>query len=130
MGQDVNITVVLGAFAGMLLGFYGIAKIMLKQAANDRDSDRVERKELSKAIQDMAGATGRVADASLKSAQEAEARNGHLAELSLQGNQLISEVLNSNREILGTLDRSAVELKRGDKARKTAVRIVKTDLEK
>lgn len=72
----------------MMGGFYGIAKIMLKQASKDRDAeraerdaDRQERKELSKAIKDMAGATGRVADATKLSASEAKDRNGHLAEL-------------------------------------------------
>lgn len=97
----MDISVVLGAFAGMLLGFYGIAKIMLLQASKDRDADRSERKELSQAIKDMAGASGRVADAAVKSATEAEQRNGHLAELVLQGND-------STAKILGQLKRSAV----------------------
>lgn len=91
--EKLDITVVLGAFAGMLVGFYGIAKIMLKQASRDRDADREERKQLSKAIQDMAGAMGRVADATTKSAMEAEQRNGHLAELSVQNNKVCTRIL-------------------------------------
>lgn len=87
MGSEVNITAVLGAFAGMLVGFFAIAKVMLNQASKDRDADRQERKELSKAIKDMAGATGRVADATKQTAEEAKQRNGHLAELIVQNSE-------------------------------------------
>jgi len=129
MDKGIDITVVLGAFAGMLVGFYGIAKVMLNQASKDRDNDRHERQTLAKAIQDMAGATGRVADATTRSAKEAETRNGHLAELSLQGNQLICEVIENTKNIKDKMDATAVGLETGDKARKRAVRMVKTDLE-
>lgn len=129
-------TIAIGAIVTIVTGFGVIAKLMLNQAAKDReserkerDSDREERKELARAIKDMAGATGRVADASVKSAAEAEARNGHLAELSLQGNQLICEVIENTKNIKDKMDQSAVELKTNDKARKRAVRTVKTDLE-
>lgn len=98
--MTMDITVVLGAFAGMLIGFYGIAKVMLNQASKDRHDDRQERLELSKAIQDMAGASGRVADASIKAAAEAEQRNGHLgkqnthiAKLVAQGNDMTKQLL-------------------------------------
>jgi len=96
----MDISVVLGAFAGMLLGFYGIAKVMLLQASKDRDADRNERKEFIAAVKDMAGASGRVADATVKSAIEAEQRNGHLGELISQGNE-------TTNQILSTLDKSA-----------------------
>ena len=99
MDKGIDITVVLGAFAGMLLGFYGIAKVMLNQASKDRDNDRHERQTLAKAIQDMAVATGRVADATTRSADEAKERNGHLAELSLQGNKLMLQTLKVNKDI-------------------------------
>ncbi len=69
MSNGIDITVVLGAFGSMLLGFYAIAKVMLKQAAADREADRTERKELSEGIKDMAGATGRNADAAIKVAE-------------------------------------------------------------
>lgn len=105
--MTLDITVVIGTFAGMLVGFYGIARVMLnqavkerEQASKDRESDRVERKELAKAIKDMAGATGRVADATVKSAEEAKARNGHLgkqnvhiADLAAQGNEMVKQLL-------------------------------------
>lgn len=99
MESGIDIKLVLGAFGGMLVGFYGIAKVMLAQSAKDRDADRQERKELSKAIQDMAAATGRVADASAKGAQEAEQRNGHLAELVVQNSKICAEVLDTVKEI-------------------------------
>lgn len=115
MDKGIDITVVLGAFAGMLVGFYGIAKIMLSQAAKDRDNDRHERQALAKAIQDMAVATGRVADATTKSANEAKERNGHLAELSLQGNQLMSRTLEVNQSISKTVTRNTKILEEGVK---------------
>lgn len=99
--MGVDITLVLGSFAGMLAGFFAVAKLMLNQASKDRESDRQERQELAKAIKDMAGATGRVADATVVSAKEAKARNGHLgqqnvhiAELASQGNDMIKQLLN------------------------------------
>lgn len=85
--MGIDITVVLGAFAGMLTGFFAIAKVMLSQASKDREADRQERKDLTGAIKDMAGASGRVADATRKSALEAKQRNGHLAELIIQSNE-------------------------------------------
>lgn len=98
--MTIDVTLVLGAFAGMLLGFYGIAKVMLKQASKDRDNDRAERLELAKAIKDMAGASGRVANATEKAATEAEQRNGHLgkqnthiAKLVAQGNDMTKQLL-------------------------------------
>ena len=104
--MSLDITVVLGAFGGMLAGFYAIARVMLKQAAKDRDAeraerdaDRQERKELAKAIQDMAGASGRVADATVKAAVEAETRNGHIAEMVLAGNKVCVKILDKvNKE--------------------------------
>lgn len=81
-------------FAGMLVGFYALAKVMLKQASKDRDDDRDERKLFVAAIDNLAKSTDKnveahkkVADAVTKQAQEAEKRNGHLAELQLQGQE-------------------------------------------
>jgi len=89
----MEVSVVLGAFAGMLLGFYGIAKVMLLQASKDRDADRNERKEFIVAVKDMADASGRVADATVRSAEEAEQRNGHLGVLISQGNRNTAKIL-------------------------------------
>lgn len=80
MGEGGS-AVAIGAIVTIITGFGVIAKIMLNQASKDRDADREERKELVMAIKDMAGATGRVADATKQGADEAKQRNGHLAEL-------------------------------------------------
>ena len=110
MGSEVNITAVLGAFAGMIVGFYGIAKVMLSQASKDRDADRQERKELSKAIKDMAGATGRVADATKQSADEAKARNGHLAELIVQSTDNTAALAkNAVQQITAKIDSQTIK---------------------
>lgn len=108
--MNTDITVVLGAFAGMLLGFYGIARAMLSQAAKDRTDDRNERRELSKAIKDMAGATGRVADATKQAGDEAKQRNGHLAELILQSKKDGEDIANSAiATITGHIDKQSVK---------------------
>ena len=135
--NEAGSTVAIGAIVTIVTGFGVIAKLMLNQAAKDReserkerDADREERKELARAIKDMAGATGRQADATERSAKEAEARNGHLAELSLQGNQLICEVLETNKGIKQNLKQGMIDLKKRDKERENAVKAVKKDLEK
>jgi len=78
---------VVGAFVTVVLAFLAIAKIMLGQATRDRDADRKGRKELSQAIALMAKNSNRVAEATVRSADEAKQRNGHLAELVMQSNE-------------------------------------------
>lgn len=80
-----DLLAILGAFAGMLAGFFAIAKIMLKQASKDRDADRGEREHLSTAINSMATSNEKIAKAVVRQADEAKQRNGHLAELVTQG---------------------------------------------
>lgn len=82
-----NTPTVIGAFVTVILAFLGIAKIMLNQATKDRDADRKERKELSLAIAQMAKNSSKVADATVRSADEAKQRNGHLAELIIQSTE-------------------------------------------
>lgn len=130
MQSGLDITTVIGAFAGMLVGFYGIARIMLTQAAKDREADRIERQQLAGAIKMMATSSKKVADAAVRSANEAEQRNGHLAELVLQGNQLMDKNLDANKAIKETLEKIALTLKLDTKDAATAVAQVKTDLEK
>lgn len=79
---------ILVIFAGMLVGFYGIAKFLMVQAEKDRMADRQERLEMAKAF-------NRVAVATEKSADEAQARNGHLAELTIGSRKAILEALES-----------------------------------
>lgn len=89
----------LTVFAGMLAGFFGIAKVMLNQASKDREADREERKEFSEAIKQMAKNSGRQADATERAAREAEARNGHLAEISVQqADRIIKMVENIKKQ--------------------------------
>jgi len=78
---------VVGAFVTVILAFLGIAKIMLNQATKDREADRRERKELSLAISLMAKNSNKVAEATVRSADEAKQRNGHLAELVMQSSE-------------------------------------------
>jgi hypothetical protein len=77
-------TMTLTVFAGMLAGFFGIAKVMLNQASKDREADREERKALTEAVSKMAENSGRQAEATERQAREAEKRNGHLAEITVQ----------------------------------------------
>jgi len=83
----MNDTTTIGIFAGVVISFLGIAKVMLNQATKDREADRKERKELSLAISLMAKNSNKVAEATVRSADEAKQRNGHLAELVMQSNE-------------------------------------------
>lgn len=79
MGSDTP--VVVGAMVTTIGAFIALTKIILNQAASDRNSDRVERGKLTDAIGLMAESSTKVAAATEKSAKEAKERNGHLAEL-------------------------------------------------
>lgn len=79
---------ILGIFAGMLVGFYAILRFVLNQSAKDRH-------ELSSAIRYMGKSSEKVASttaagfdkltkSSDRTADEAKARNGHLAELIIE----------------------------------------------
>ena len=82
--------------AGMLTGFYGLLKYILKQAEKNRESDRKERLELAQAIERMAKASEigheRVATAVERQADESKERNGHLAEMELQSQELLKTI--------------------------------------
>lgn len=87
-----ELTPILVIMAGMLTGFYGIAKLMLVQATKDREADRAERIRLATAIEKMAdpvvNGNERIANGIEKQANESAERNGHLGELILaQGEQ-------------------------------------------
>ena len=75
---------IFGVLAAMLTAFYALIRFILKQAEKDRDADRDERKELVSAIKDMADSNRAIADEQRKGNQEAEKRNGHLAEITIQ----------------------------------------------
>jgi hypothetical protein len=75
---------ILSIYIGMLVGFYGLVKFLIKNATRDRENDRTERKEFVKAIKNLTASGDRQAQATEKAATEAEKRNGHLAELTIQ----------------------------------------------
>ena len=70
----------------MLGGFYVLVKFMLVQQEKTQKADREERQEMTKAF-------NRVAEATERSAREAEQRNGHLAEISIQNKDAIIEAV-------------------------------------
>jgi len=94
---------ILAIIAGMLVGFYGIAKFLMTQAEKDREADRAERRELSSAISDMAESNRTIADEMRDGNRKAEIRNGHLGEQNVQITQLVldakDETINAIQEI-------------------------------
>ena len=81
-----ELTPILGIFTGMLVAFYALVKFLIGEASKTSEADRTERKELAIAF-------NRVADATERSAREAETRNGHLAEISIQNKDSIIEAV-------------------------------------
>lgn len=105
----MDTVLVLGAFAGMLAGFFALFKFALSQAAQDRESDRGERNALIKATEDMATASKLVATEMKKGNKEAERRNGHLAELVLESKQATIDSIQN-------IDKQHVHVQEIDKA--------------
>jgi hypothetical protein len=95
-----ELTPILTIFVGMLVGFYGLLKFVLKQGENTAEADRIERKQLSHAISSMANNMGKVATnmeqvaaSNQKIAEESEKRNGHIVELSIENkNQILDRI--------------------------------------
>lgn len=94
---------ILAIIAGMLVGFYGIAKFLMVQAEKDRDKDREERQALIKALDDMALSNRSIADETKQGNLEAKQRNGHLAEQNVQITELViqakADTIQAVREI-------------------------------
>ena len=88
---DPSTTEVLGSFVVMLGGFFGVAKLMLNQASKDREADRTERvgqnTAFVAALGEVAESNRAIAKATEKGNREAEKRNGHLAELTIQSKE-------------------------------------------
>lgn len=80
---------ILAIFAGMLVGFYGITRFIMTQAEKDREADRVERRELSSAISDMAESNRTIADEMRDGNRKAEIRNGHLGDQNVKITELV-----------------------------------------
>lgn len=99
--ENGELVSVITVFGGMLAGFFAIAQVMLKQSSKDREADRKERQEFSKAIARMADNSGKVAvEAKLsrkvqeKGFEEAKTRNGHLGQQNIQ----IAELVKSSKK--------------------------------
>lgn len=81
---------VFGALGTILIGFYRYAQ------SRERDFEKsraLAAKEYSKSTKALTTSLNRVARATERAADEAKMRNGHLAELQLQGHQMIQEVI-------------------------------------
>lgn len=87
---------ILTILAGMLVGFYGLLKFVLAQAEEDRNAERGDRKEFSKALKDLTDSNMAIATATETAAKEAADRNGHLAELQIENQKLI---INHHEEV-------------------------------
>jgi uncharacterized protein Yka (UPF0111/DUF47 family) len=103
-----ELTSILALFIGMLGGFYALVRYMLDKqeklqvnAAAVQELDRQERMELTKAF-------NRVADATEKAADEAKQRNGHLAEMELQSQQMFQKLADRNYEAITNISEQHV----------------------
>lgn len=86
---------------GMLVGFYALVKFILNQQATIQELDRKERIELTKAFT-------RVAEATEKAASEAKDRNGHLAEMELQSQQMFQTLADRNLNAITNIQNQKV----------------------
>ena len=110
-----TLATIIGSFVVIVSGFFVIVKLMLnqaqkreEQASKDREADRMERQLLTEAVNKMAESNEKIATATTKQAEESADRNGHLAELVLQGNKLVAKDVQINRGIKTSLEKSAV----------------------
>ena len=108
MQSSTDIAVIIGAFVTVVGGFLAVAKIMLAAATKEREADRLERVELSKAIERMAQASADVATATVKSAKEAKQRNGHLADQTVKLGEMGERQAALTRKIISRLEKTAV----------------------
>jgi len=113
-----DLVIIIGSFAGMLVGFFAILRYTLKQGSDDRTSDRKERQDLTAAIKNMASATDKVArvtadgyktmTAEAKSGNDkSEKRNGHLGEQNIQLASMLAAQTIQLTSISNTLTSSA-----------------------
>lgn len=103
----MDVAAVLAAFAGMLVGFYGLIKAMMNQSGADRDADRKERQEMIKAMNRMAESNRQIADETRKGNVEAKERNGHLGE---QNERITELVLAHSKEAQGLVEVAAAKV--------------------
>ncbi len=103
---SVLLGAVFGAFGAILVGFYKYAQAREKDFAESRrieaEAFRETIKTLSiavdkqtKSIEKQTKSSEKVAKATTKSAKEAETRNGHLAEISVENKNQIIKAINN-----------------------------------
>lgn len=83
---SVDAAAVIVGITALLGGVYAFVKGVLNQATEDRKEDRKDREHMTRAIE-------RMAVASETAAREAEQRNGHLAEISIQNKDAILKAI-------------------------------------
>lgn len=95
-----DITVMIGAIVTIVGSFLAVAKIMINQAQKEATANRDERARFAVAVEKMANGMDKVAEtnkeiaqATKRGADEAKARNGHLAEISMQNKDQIIEAV-------------------------------------
>jgi len=85
--SDAAIVAIVTAIAGVIAGFFKLI-----------DNQNKLHEKLSKSMDSMAGASNEVASATKKSALEAEKRNGHLAEITVQQAERVISHLDNIKE--------------------------------
>jgi len=95
-----DITVMIGAIVTIVGSFLAVAKIMISQSQKESNANREERARFAQAVEKMANGMEKVADtnkdiaiATKRGADEAKARNGHLAEISMQNKDQIIDAV-------------------------------------
>lgn len=106
--SPTELTSILALFIGMLGGFYALVRYMLAQqekiqagVAEIQKLDREERIALTQAFT-------RVAEATERAATEAKDRNGHLAEMELQSQQMFQALADRNYQAITTIKNQKV----------------------
>lgn len=106
--SPTELTSILALFIGMLGGFYALVRYMLAQQEKIQDGvaeiqklDREERIALTQAFT-------RVAEATERAATEAKDRNGHLAEMELQSQQMFQALADRNYQAITTIKNQKV----------------------
>lgn len=110
--SPTELTSILALFIGMLGGFYALVRYMLAQQekiqvgameleAEIQRLDREERIALTQAFT-------RVAEATERAATEAKDRNGHLAEMELQSQQMFQALADRNYKAITTIKNQKV----------------------
>lgn len=91
VAASIDLVLVLGAFAGMLAGFFAVIRFMIGQGSTDREADRAERSALTQAMAKMAKSNALIARETRKGNQEAKTRNGHLGEQNIHLAMLVTD---------------------------------------